>query len=312
VILGNVGKRRVELSAAYSHGFSFEKEIQQMSLADRRKSKRYLVADSCANCVAIVGNREFQAVLSDTSACGFGLMLLTGVPVDRDQQLRLITGDGIHDCRITHTRREESLLHVGVERLSDVSLVNLPSRQRSKKFFRFGATGASPFVFIAVVLGFTSVAGIIVLGMDMANNSDTEEVIIVDRTPQHTAEQHQEIRAKTAKTAKSSIRYIDNYFDELTIEQRVSFNSVVTQANFGWSDLVSRLKLTRTQQRSVIELIQEQAGVQSSKEERFNTMRDAIRDVLEENQQQRFDLMWVVRPQNEPKETNASPATTNE
>jgi hypothetical protein len=277
-----------------------------MPIVERRKTRRYEISDSNAECMAIVGNREHRAVLSDTSACGFGFMLLSGVHAEPDQRVRLVTTDGIHDCRITFSRQEDSLQHVGVERLSDVSLVGLPRRQRTKKVFRFGASGASPFVFLGVILGFVSLAGIFVIGMEMAKGSDNDEIIVIDQTPQHTPEKDRRSNVKIKKTARK-IRYINSYFDELTFEERVSFNSIATQVKLSWDDLVSGLKLTRNQQRSVIALIQDLAGVQSSEQESFDEMRDGIRDVLQENQQRRFDNMWVVPPQQTP---DASESTT--
>lgn len=248
MIFSNTAERHVELCAGSINGVSTSFALNQspfrMQVAERRISRRYSISDDRSKCMAIVGKREHRAILSDTSASGFGLMLLSGVSIESDQ-LRLVTNDGIHDCRIAYIRREESFQHLGVERLADVSLIEMPRRGKRRAAFGSGMEGSSPFLFLGVILRLVSMAAVVLLGMDMSSNDDGETVIIIDQTPQPTFKDREALRKKASRAPNQSVRVIDSYFDELSFEQRVSFNSTVTQANLSWDDLVSGLKLTR-------------------------------------------------------------------
>lgn len=285
-----------------------------MPVVERRKSRRYAIASERAECLAIVGNREYQAVLSDMSACGFGLTLLSGVQVEPDQRLRLITSDAISECRIAYCRREESLQYLGVERLADLSLAELPRRgKKTIKFFRYGISGASPVLFIVVVLGFTAFSAMFLVGMDTAAGVEDGGVITIDQTPEHKPKPQVSMRQNTAETAKKSVRIIKSYFDELSLKQRATFNAVAKKADLDWDDLVDGLELTRQQQQDVIKLVEEQTVLATPVEQRFIDMREGIRTLLREDQLTRLDQMWINRrpqlPDASPVDANANSAT---
>ncbi len=92
---------------------------------ETRTAKRYIAPSDRAQAVVIIDGEEHDAVISDVSASGFGLLLFRGLNVPEGSVLRLVADDSIHECEVIHTRPEDSFQYVGVRRLTDAAMTEV-------------------------------------------------------------------------------------------------------------------------------------------------------------------------------------------
>ena len=92
---------------------------------ETRTAKRYVAPSERAQAIVIIDGEEHDAVVSDVSASGFGLLLFRGLHVPRGTVLRLVADDSVHECEVVHTRPEESFQYVGVRRLTDAAMTEV-------------------------------------------------------------------------------------------------------------------------------------------------------------------------------------------
>lgn len=92
---------------------------------ENRTAKRYVAPPDRAQVMVIIDGEEHDAVVSDVSANGFGLLLFRGLHVPLGSVLRLVAEDSVHECEVIHTRPEDSFQYVGVRRLTDAAMTEV-------------------------------------------------------------------------------------------------------------------------------------------------------------------------------------------
>ncbi|MBM81641.1 MAG: hypothetical protein CMJ78_13765 [Planctomycetaceae bacterium] len=119
-------------------------------LNDQRKTRRYPVRSERRDALIRVDGITLPAELHDVSAGGFGIQINTdSVPVDDDSktcmptfeagsQFQLRSTDGWHEVKVCHLRAFEATIHLGVERLRDISAPNMSERTRDPQRNRAG------------------------------------------------------------------------------------------------------------------------------------------------------------------------------
>lgn len=111
--------------------------------------------------MVIIDGEEHDAVISDVSASGFGLLLFRGLHVPVGTVLRLVADDSVHECEVVHTRPEESFQYVGVRRLTDAAMTEVSLFACGSSLSKNGSFACPLTIFsfvICIVLGAVGVA----------------------------------------------------------------------------------------------------------------------------------------------------------
>jgi hypothetical protein len=106
---------------------------------ETRSAKRYIAPSERARAIVIIDGEEHDAVVSDVSASGFGLLLFRGLHVPEGGVLRLVADESVHECEVIHTRPEDSFQYVGVRRLTDAAMTEVSLFACSSSLSRNGS-----------------------------------------------------------------------------------------------------------------------------------------------------------------------------
>ncbi len=129
--------------------------------SETRMTKRYVAPSERAQAIVIIEGEEHDAVISDVSASGFGLLLFRGLHVPAGMVLRLVADDSVHECEVVHTRPEESFQYVGVRRLADAAMTEVSLFACGASLSKNGSFACPLTIFsfvICIVLGAVGVA----------------------------------------------------------------------------------------------------------------------------------------------------------
>lgn len=118
---------------------------------ETRTAKRYIAPSERARAIVIIDGEEHDAVISDVSASGLGLLLFRGLNVPEGSIIRLVADDSIHECEVIHTRPEESLQYVGVRRLTDAAMTEVSLFACGKSLSRNGSFACPLTIFSFVI-----------------------------------------------------------------------------------------------------------------------------------------------------------------
>ena len=225
-----------------------------MYTEERRTHKRLPVPRDRAQAMIVIGRREYRGVIADLSTTGFGLLLLRGVPAELGGRLRIVTEEGISECEIVHTRTEENFLHVGTRRLSEVPFTELPKFSRATQFFKQSIQAASPLIFLAVVLGFSSVMIGMIIVIDVATAPDENASHAVDQSlaaddesEEETPEEEEEVptpRERVATELKAFLDSADKALSDLQSRQTKLLASVLDGSGREWDEVADELQIT--------------------------------------------------------------------
>jgi hypothetical protein len=214
----------------------------------------------------VIGRREYRAVIADMSATGYGLLMLRGVPAELGAKLRIVTENGISECEIIHTRKEENFLHVGTRRVSEVTFSELPKFSKATQFFKQSMTAASPLIFLAVVFGFSSVMIGMIIVIDVATAPATNESGVVDRALAKTEEPDEEPpedveevptpREIVAAEVQAFLDSADKALDELQTRHQKMLASVLDGSGREWGEVAEELQITPRQEDEIREALE--------------------------------------------------------
>lgn len=232
-----------------------------MHTEERRSHKRLPVPRDPTQAMIVIGRREYRAVIADLSTTGFGLLMLRGVPAELGGRLRIVTEEGISECEIVHIRTEENFLHVGTRRLSEVPFTELPKFSKATQFFKQSITAASPLIFLAVVLGFSSVMIGMIIVVDVAtapdeNGSSTVDQMLAadDESAEESREEEEEVptpREVVAKEVKAFLDSTDKAIVDLRSRHSKLLASVLDGSGREWDEVAEELQITPLQEEEI-------------------------------------------------------------
>lgn len=234
-----------------------------MQTAEKRISKRLAVPQDRAQALVVMGTREFRGVIADTSSTGVGLLMLRGTSVPPGTRLKLVTEEGIADCEVIHTRNEESFLHVGIRRLSEIPFEELPKFQKSQRFYQQSMGTASPLIFLGVVLGFSSVMIGMILFVDVASSRNAQQAEVEElrlRTVEASAaeaiaefetellEPELTLRQAAATEVNEFLDSAEESLDKLKSRHSRMIATVLEGTGMEWEEVAKQLRITTEQE----------------------------------------------------------------
>jgi hypothetical protein len=232
-----------------------------MHTEERRTHKRLPVPHDRAQAMVVIGRREYRAVIADVSTTGFGLLMIRGVPAELGSKLRIVTEEGISECEIVHTRKEENYLHVGTRRLSEVPFTELPKFRKATQFFRQSIAGASPLIFLGVVFGFSFVMIGMIIVVDVATAPDENKAGVVDQAlaaddkpaeePVTELEKVPTPREIVATEVKDFLDSADKALDDLQSRHVKMLATVLEGSGREWDEVAKELQLTPRQEEEI-------------------------------------------------------------
>ncbi len=237
---------------------------------ERRSSKRFTVEADRADVVVDFDGSDHRAVMSDMSATGFGLLLLKGSHVAPGDVLKLTDSetDTIFDLEVVHIRPEDGFQYVGLRRISDKTPFTIPLFRFAGKTYTLKMPGASPLIFVAVVFGFSGSAITMMKFLETAGsagkqtpNSVHEQAIIDARERISPEEKRRRILARTQsytdrrQTGRQELELTPSFWERITGPNREQVGRLVGGKSISWSQLVSRLDLSKRQQDRIQSLL---------------------------------------------------------
>lgn len=232
---------------------------------NHRTARRFDAPSERARAIVIVDGEEHDAVVSDVSASGFGLLLFRGLHVPVGSVLRLVADDSVHDCEVIHTRPEESFQYVGVRRLTDAAMTEVSLFSSGTLLSRNGSF-ACPFTIISFVicLGLGAVAVSLYLDVNpfeawMTNADDAETTAALTSEERARAFEYRREQARLRREA--ALRERANrgatepgILDFFTRESRAA-KALAGNRDLDWGDLTIELGLTESQEKSMVEML---------------------------------------------------------
>lgn len=274
---------------------------------ERRSSKRFTVEADRADVVVDFDGTDHRAVMSDMSATGFGLLLLKGshvAPGDRVQLTDSDTGT-VFDLEVVHIRPEDGFQYVGLRRVSDETPFSIPLFRFAGKTYTLKMPGASPLIFVAVVFGFSGSAISMMKFLDTAGsigkqtqNSVHEQAIIDARQRISPEEKRRRILARTQRYAekrqnsRQEIELTPSFWERITGPNREQVGRLVGGKNISWSQLVSRLDLSKRQQDRI------QSLLHSNDPDKVATAKSQMMTMLTAEQRSTFNQLLATLPLN--------------
>lgn len=234
-----------------------------MQTSDHRSSKRFALPHDRAQALVVNGSQESRAIIADTSATGVGLLMLRGTAISVGTRIKLVTEEGIADCQVIHTRKEESFLHVGIRRLSEVPFDELPEYRKPQQFFRQSMGSASPLIFLGVVLGFSSVMIGMVLIVDVASSRNAQQAEVEEtrlRAVDAYVEEVKEVELLEPNLTPRQIAaaevngYLDSAgeaLDKFKSRHVQMISTVLEGTGLQWEEVTQKLRITPAQEAQI-------------------------------------------------------------
>ena len=274
---------------------------------ERRSSKRFNVDADRADFVVEFGGEDHRAVMSDMSATGFGLLLLKGSHVASGDHVQLNDPDTdtTFDLEVVHVRPEDGFQYVGLRRMSDKTLLSIPLFRFAGKTYELKMPGASPLIFVGVVLGFSGSA---ITMMEFLQGASTaakqtpnsvHEQSIIDGRPKITLEEkrrrifERSQRASTRTVAsRRDLELTPSFWERITGPNREQVGRLVGDKKISWSELVSQLNLSQAQQDRI------QGLLNSDDSDKVEAARSQMMTLLTVEQRSTFNQMLATLPLN--------------
>lgn len=266
-----------------------------MTIEDQRTGRRYDAPSDRAQVIVIIDGEEHDAVLSDVSASGFGLLMFRGLQVPVGSVLRLVADDSVHDCEVIHTRPEDSFQYVGVRRLADAAMTEV-------SLFSFGALFAwngsfvCPMAIVSFVIClFLGIVGIsIYLDVNPLENwivQSGEEETVAALTSEERARAFEYRREQARLRREAALRERmargmnePGILDFFTRESRAA-RVLAGNRDLDWDDLTIELGLTEDQEKSMVEIL---AGRRAESRQSAAVSRSRALKLLTPEQRERY------------------------
>jgi hypothetical protein len=232
---------------------------------EQRDAKRFIAPSERAQAFVIIDGEEHDAVMSDVSASGFGLLLFRGLRLPVGSVLRLVSDDSVHDCEVVHTRPEDSFQYVGVRRLTDAAMTDVSQFWFGQIFARNGSF-ACPFTLMSsifcVLLGVLAVMlyfDINLFGTSTGTDGSGESVMALTseeraRAFEYRKEQARLRREALTKARRESASHQPSILDFFTRERRAT-RTLVGNRDLDWNDVTIELGLSEAQEKSMVEIL---------------------------------------------------------
>lgn len=274
---------------------------------ERRSSKRFTVEADRAEVVVDFDRTDHRAIISDTSATGFGLLLLRGSQVAPGSQLRMIDAGTktVFELEVVHVRREESFLYVGLRRVSCESPHSVPLFRFAGYSYNLKMPGASPLIFIGVVFGFSFTCITLVELISGAPghskqtpNSVHEQALIDARQRLSPAEKRQRLLERSRRNRTNQLLTRQNsqttasLWEQITGPNREQVGRLVGDRNISWNELVTQLNLSQVQQKRI------QGLLDSNDPEKVQAARTRMMTLLTAEQRSAFNQLLATLPLN--------------
>lgn len=274
---------------------------------ERRSSKRFTVEADRADIVVEFGGEDHRAVMSDMSATGFGLLLLKGSRVAPGDHIQMTDPETetVFDLEVVHIRPEDGFQYVGLRRVSDETLLSIPLFRFAGKMYKLTMPGASPLIFVGVVLGFSG-SGITMMEFLKVAGSPSKqtpnsvhEQSIIDAKPQISLEEkrrrilERSQRASTRNVASHrDIELTPSFWERIIGPNREQVGRLVGGKSISWSELVSQLNLSTAQQDRI------QGLLNSDDSDKVEAARSQMMTLLTAEQRSTFNQMLATLPLN--------------
>lgn len=274
---------------------------------ERRSSKRFTVEADRADIVVEFGGESHRAVMSDMSATGFGLLLLKGSRVAPGDHLQLTDPDTdtTFDLEVVHVRPEDGFQYVGLRRISDETPFSIPLFRFAGKTYEVKMPGASPLIFVGVVLGFSGSAITMMEFLQGAGNAakqtqnSVHEQAIIDARPKISLEEKRRRILERSQRASSrtvasrrELELTASFWERITGPSREQVGRLVGDKKISWSELVSQLSLSKTQQDRIMGLLN------SDDSDKVEAARTQMMTLLTAEQRSTFNQMLATLPLN--------------
>jgi hypothetical protein len=229
---------------------------------ERQSSKRFTVEADLADVVVNFGGADHLAVMSDMSAAGFGLLLLKGSHVAPGDRVQLTDSetDTTFKLEVVHIRPEDGFQNVGLRRISDETSFSIPLFRFAGKNHKLKMPSVSPLIFLVVVFGFSGSAISLLKFLESAGsaakqtpNSVHEQAIIDARQRISPEEKRRRILARTQQytdkrlVGRQELELTPSFWERITGPNREQVGRLVGGKTISWSQLVSRLGLSKKQ-----------------------------------------------------------------
>ncbi len=274
---------------------------------ERRRSKRFTVEADRADIVVEFGGEDHRAVMSDMSATGFGLLLLKGSQVAPGDHVLLTDPDTdtTFDLEVVHIRPEDGFQYVGLRRISDETPLSIPLFRFAGKTYELSMPGASPLIFVGVVLGFSGSAITMMEFLQGAGsaarqtqNSVHEQAIIDARPPITLEEKRRRIAERAQRASTRSVashrdfELTPSFWERIVGPNREQVGRLVGGKGISWSQLVSQLKLSTAQQERI------QGLLNNDDSSKVEAARSQMMTLLTAEQRSTFNQMLATLPLN--------------
>lgn len=249
---------------------------------EKRRAIRLGVQSDQAQVKVMVNGVQEPGVLVNQSSAGFALMLQRGQRLDPGHPIRVISNDGVHECRICHIRPNDGYQMLGLERIADVPFMERPKKAKAKRWFRYGMGGS---MISAIVLG-SGVLGCVWCVWNGPPEKGAEEKAAEQQAEAPSAEEQQQNRDRLRALAESSGASTDLsavFFSRLTGFSASALQPRLANQGLDWDTLTEELALSASQQDRIRRLLTSGTATTPA------TARAQLRSILNGPQKSRVD-----------------------
>lgn len=224
-------------------------------MSERRKAHRFVVDPDRAQVTVKAGSSCTSAVMTDMSSNGIGLLVLRGLHLDAGQVIKVEIDDVVHDCEVVQCMAEEMFQRVGARRLKEHFDMPDPMKEIIER--SSGGDMSAVGSVLTITLGLCVAA----LIFGVIQLVDFENLGASSKNPGLASP---EVRERVISEAERIKQEKERAIREAAAELKARAQQNEEQAavlitgtgDFSWSALVSQLRLSKTQQRDLLQLIE--------------------------------------------------------
>ncbi len=232
---------------------------------ETRTAKRYVAPSERAQAIVLIDGEEHDAVVSDVSASGFGLLLFRGLHVPAGTVLRLVADEAVHECEVVHTRPEESFQYVGVRRLTDAAMTEVSLFSFGTLLSKNGSFACPLTIFSFVIcLGLGTVGISIYLDVNPfeawfvePDDGETTAALTSEERARAFEYRREQARLRRENALRARMNHgtaEPGFLDFFQRESRAA-KSLVGNRDLDWGDLTVELGLTEDQEKSMVDIL---------------------------------------------------------
>lgn len=256
---------------------------------EQRKNIRLGVQPDQAQVTVLIDGAQQPGVLVNQSSEGFGLMLQRGTRIDPGHPVRVVSSDGVHECRVCHIRPDDGYQLLGMQRITDVPFIERPKKHQAKRWFRH-AMGGGLASCVVLGLGVMGCVWCVWNGPPEKNAEDraAEQQTAAGQSPGDLAStedqlENRERLLELAQSSDSSSSLSAAFFSRLTGYSAAGLKPKLTQRGLDWNSLTKELALSSTQQDSIRRLLTSSTATTPA------TARAQLRSILNGPQKSKVD-----------------------